>query len=193
MFYKVKARPEKTAWMRCEPSAKGEKNPGLGAVAERINYLCQPFLRWTRRSWGAANGGGLMRGRRVRGHAGKHVVGAKLQGRRAGHRGTGRFRDLLQHFLQSHAIDHMYQWHRRSRRRPSINIAALYRLRAIPAFLRDKNAPWIRPHGGPGGLCLPGHWLTPQPKDLIILSAVLSLRFFQLNPFTFKHSSAWPN
>lgn len=62
------------------------KNPRLGVVTERINYLCG-------NSWGESSRfearptEAVYTERKVRGHASKHVVGARLQSLRAGHQG----------------------------------------------------------------------------------------------------------
>lgn len=74
-------------WMNAGNTAQSEeRNRRLGAEADRINYLCS-------HSWGESSRfearptEAVYTDRGVRGHASKHVVGAKLQGLRAGHRG----------------------------------------------------------------------------------------------------------
>lgn len=74
-------------WIYTGNTARREEQTcRLGVVAERINYLCG-------HSWGESSRfearptEAVYTDRKVRGHASKHVVGAKLQGLKAGHQG----------------------------------------------------------------------------------------------------------
>lgn len=87
-------------WMCARSAAQCEgQNCRLGVLVERINYLCS-------HSWGESSRSearpteAVYMDRKVRGHAGKHVVGAKLQGLESWPPGMRKIRDLLQLFCK---------------------------------------------------------------------------------------------
>lgn len=93
--------------VRCE-----EQNPRLSVAVGRINYLCS-------NSWGESSRfethptEAVFTDRKVRGHASRHVVGARLQGLRAGHQG-GEWLEIYYIsllFCKVMPSATMYHWH----------------------------------------------------------------------------------
>lgn len=176
-------------WMQETRLNVRSSNRRLGVAAERINYLCS-------HSWGESSRfearptEAVYTDRKVRGHASKHVVGAKLQGLRAGHQGR-EWLEIYYSFSAKSCSLYMYQWHGASMYKTSEH---KYRRAAC-----TRNNTWIITDKILLGydlteahtLCLLGHWLTPKWRTSSF--SQLFLRFIQLNPFTFKHSSARPN
>lgn len=99
-------------WMHAGNTAQCEEhNPRLSVVVERINYLCG-------NSWGESSRfetrptEAVFTDREVRGHAEQTCGRCQAAGSESWWApGRRMIRDLLQLFLQSHAVSHMYHWH----------------------------------------------------------------------------------
>ncbi len=141
-------------------------NRRLGVAAERINYLCG-------RSWGESSRfearptEAVYTDRKVRGHASKHVVGARLQGLRAGHQGR-EWLEIYYSFSAKSCSLYIYQWHW-----ASMYKTFEHKYRCMQQYLNynRQNALLLRPYGGPY-IVFAWPLIDPQVKDLIILSAV---------------------
>lgn len=166
--YKVKAWPIKNECRKTQLNVRSS-NRRLGVAAERINYLCGS-------SWGESSRfearptEAVYTDRKVRGHASKHVVGAKLQGLRAGHQGR-EWLQIYNSFSAKSCSLYMYQWHGASMYKTYGN--KYRRTTCMQQYLNYNryNTPWLRPHGGPY-IVFAWPLIDPQVKDLIILSAV---------------------